>query len=141
VLTVVCACSIGIGLAAAFTIRAPVFHAYARATAEAYFGGVMGPDALAWQRFAYGAIGAILVGHLVVLTGMLRRAPEERWVLHAVFTSMSAWFVVDTAASLLHGGLFNVLQINLPSYLGTLAPLAFAYRSAPVGDRAEATGP
>ena len=42
---------------------------------------------------------------------------------------MTAWFVVDSAGNLLHGGLFNVLQINLPSYLGTLLPLAFAYRA------------
>ena len=137
VLTMVCAASIGIGLAAAFAIRSFVFHFYDLAAAETYFGGAMGAAARAWQRFAYGLIGATLVGHFVVLTGMLLRAPNERWVMHAVLTSMTAWFVVDTAGSLLHGGLFNVLQVNLPSYLGTLAPVAFAYRALPARSASE----
>jgi len=128
-LTAICVGSVGIGLLSAFAIRAPIFHYYGEATARVYFDGAMGSDALAWQRFAYGLIGATIAGHFLVLTGALLRAPRQRWVLHAVATSMTAWFVVDTAGSLLHDGLFNVVQINLPSYLGTLAALAFAYRA------------
>ena len=47
---------------------------------------------------------------------------------------MTAWFLVDSAGCLMHGGLFNVLQINLPSYVGTLLPLAFAYRADAFAD-------
>lgn len=133
VLTWVCAASIGIGLMAAFAIRSLPFAYYNASTAAAFFDGTMSADALAWQRFAYGLIGAAIAGHFIVLTGALRRAPRERWVLHAVASSMTAWFVVDTAGSLMHGGLFNVLQINVPSYAATMIPAWIAYRGRKPG--------
>ncbi|MCA9610669.1 MAG: hypothetical protein KC619_33970 [Myxococcales bacterium] len=128
VLLAVCLASIGTGLAAAFAIRSPLFALYDQATADTFFAGVTEGRWVAWQRFAYGLIGATLAGHFVALAAMLWRAPTERWVLHAVATSMTAWFVVDTGACLVHGAWFNILQINLPSYVGTMLVWAVAMR-------------
>lgn len=42
--------------------------------------------------------------------------------------SILSWFVVDTAASLWHGGSFNVRMINLPTVALTLPPLWLLWR-------------
>ena len=128
VLTVVCAMSIGVGLVSAFLIESPLFGLYRGGIAEAYFAGTIGEEGLLWTRFAYGLIGGTLAGHFIALTAMLLWAPRQRWVLFAVLSSMLAWFVLDSGVSLYAGGAFNVLQVNLPSLLVTLAPLAFALR-------------
>lgn len=128
VLLAVCLLSIVIGVASAFAIRSPLFAVYDQATADAFFGGATEGRWVDWQRFTYGLIGATLAGHFVALAAMLWRAPAERWVLRAVATSMTAWFLVDTAACVAHGAWFNILQINLPSYLGTMLVWAVATR-------------
>lgn len=117
----VCVMSIGAGVASAFAIRSPLFHFYDLATAEVFFDGAAG-DWVEWQRFVYGLIGATIAGQFVALAVMLWRAPGQRWVPWAVASSMTVWFVVDSGLSLVHGAGFNVLQINLPSYVVTMIP-------------------
>lgn len=127
-LTLVCAMSIVVGLACAFAIRSPLFALYEQGIADTYFASEISATWIPWERFAYGLIGGAIAGHFIALTGALLRAPNERWVYLAVLTSMLAWFGVDTTMSIVHGAWFNVLQVNLPSLLATLAPLLFALR-------------
>lgn len=128
VLLAVCLGSIAIGVVSAFAIRSPVFAYYGQSTADAFFGGALEGRWVDWQRFAYGLIGATIAGQFIALAAMLWRAPTERWVLHAVATSMTAWFVVDSAMCAAHGAWFNILQINVPSFAGTMLVWAFARR-------------
>ena len=65
----------------------------------------------------YGVLGSVLVGWMVALAGIavgpLRR--RELWAWRTVTASMLAWFVIDTAFSLVVGftghALFNVVFI------------------------------
>lgn len=129
-LALVCLASIAIGVLCAFAIRSPIFHYYGAATAETFFGGATEGAWVDWQRFAYGLIGATIAGQFVALAVMLARAPHERWVLHAVASSMTVWFVLDTSLSALHGAWFNIVQVNLPSYLAAVIPWAFSYAAS-----------
>ena len=104
------------------------FELYRQAIADAWFRGTLDAAAWSWLRFTHALVGATFLAHFLVLAVALRRAPGERWVLGAVATSMLAWFVVDAAASLVHGAAFNVWMIDVPSLLAVAVPWWLAHR-------------
>jgi hypothetical protein len=119
-----------VGVVVAVAIRSPIFDLYNSGLRDAFFAHreAMPADAVTYQRFAFGLIGATFAGHFVMLAWAARRAARERWVLAAIATSIAVWFVIDTTACLVHGALFNVLMINLPSLLAIAVLLALAAR-------------
>lgn len=65
----------------------------------------MTPEAAAYTRFAYGVLGAVMFGWMI-LAALVVNGPfrgKEPWAWKAVALSLGAWFVVDTAHSLLSG--------------------------------------
>jgi len=65
----------------------------------------MTAEAAAYSRFAYGVLGAVMFGWMIlaalVVNGPFRGG--EPWAWNALAVSLGAWFVVDTAHSLLSG--------------------------------------
>ena len=65
----------------------------------------MSADAATYSRFAYGVLGAVMMGWMILaallVNGPFRR--REAWAWSALAISLGSWFVVDTAHSLLSG--------------------------------------
>jgi hypothetical protein len=117
-----------VGVVVALGSHTLPFAVYRQAIADAWFHGTLDADASRWLRFAYALIGATFLGHFLMLALALRHAPGERWVLHAVASSMLGWFLVDATASAVHGAWFNVWMIDVPSLLAVALPWSLALR-------------
>ena len=130
VLFATCVVFVIVGALLLGTPVSPLFAPYLETLAETYFEGGITHEAYLWIRFSYGLIGVTFGAHFLMLAWAVLRAPGQRWVLDAVALSMLAWFVVDSTACLRHGGLFNVLMINVPSMLAVTLPWAWSRRRA-----------
>jgi len=106
---------------------------------EAAFGGDGGVSRavwLPWLGFVFGPVGGTIAGHFVMLALLCRRAAPPthseadwaRWALRVVWTSVAAWFVVNSAMSLVHGAAFNVWMINVPAVVALAIPTWWALR-------------
>ena len=125
----------GTVLAAAFGL----VMVFAPGVTEAGFGlmifGSPGPPpgmdsaGAAYVRFAYGVLGAVMFGWMLmaalVVNGPFRS--KEPWAWKALALSLGAWFVVDTAHSLLSGFWQNAV-LNVGVRAGARSP---ADRHAP----------
>jgi hypothetical protein len=84
------------------------------------------PDAVVrFRRFILGPLGATSAAAFVALA-LIARIPfrrREPWALHAIGSAVWVWFIADSAASLYHGALFNVLLVNLPCVAVLTVPL------------------
>jgi hypothetical protein len=120
-----------LGLAVALGGRTALFETWNRAAGLALFaglGGEMPADAVAFQRFVVGPIGATFAAHFVMLAYVARRARRERWALAAFASSVLTWFVIDSACSFARGAAFNVAMVNAPCLVLLAVPWAFAAR-------------
>lgn len=130
VLFATCVVFVIVGALLLGTPVSPLFVPYLETLADTYFEGGITHEAYIWIRFLYGLIGVTFGAQFLMLAWALLRAPGQRWVLDAVALSMLAWFLVDSTACLLHGGMFNVLMINVPSMLAVALPWAWCRRTA-----------
>lgn len=84
--------------------------------ASALFDGRTPAEVERFRRFLLGPFGATTAAYFVLFATVARypfRA-REPWAFAALAGSLAVWFVVDSAASLARGGLFNVLLVNVP---------------------------
>ncbi len=79
--------------------------------------------------FIYTILGAVMVGWMIMilftLYGPFRRGERSGWT--AIALSMTVWYVLDTASSLLLGFSFNAI-LNTVFYILFVIPLAATYR-------------
>lgn len=97
-------------------------------------------DANAYMRFAYGILGAVMVGWMVslwfVAVGTFRRGEREGWL--TLTASVIVWYVVDSAWSV-SVGFWQNAALNTAMLILFAIPLAATYRhfySTPVLQRA-----
>jgi hypothetical protein len=87
------------------------------------------PDATAYMRFAYGVLGAVMVGWAVSLwftaTGAFRRGEREGWL--TITASIIVWYVVDSAWSV-SVGFWQNAALNTVMLILFIIPLAATYR-------------
>jgi hypothetical protein len=87
------------------------------------------PEAVTSLKFAYGVLGAVMIGWainlLMVLFGAFRRSEREGW--NGIALSMVIWYVVDTTFSLVSGFFGNAI-LNTLLFVMFAVPLAATYR-------------
>jgi hypothetical protein len=83
---------------------------------QALFAGQTPPEVVQFRRFILGPFGATTAAYFLLLFLVLRSPFQRRepWAYRAVVASLALWFMVDSAASVWHGAVFNVLLVNLP---------------------------
>lgn len=121
---------VGLSVAAFGTSRA--FAPYDAQVARTFFGAEAVPaHARAVQGFLYGVLGASIAGKWAAMALLARHAlaRRARWAWVASVQALLAWFVIDGAASIARGALFNVLMINLAPLVMVGAPLWLARAS------------
>lgn len=93
--------------------------------AEALVGRPFNSGESALYDFMRGPLGGTMAGYYVLQTAIvavpLRRS--ETWAWWAVMGGVCVWFVVDSAVSIAHGALFNVVRVNLIALVVTVVPL------------------
>lgn len=94
--------------------------------------------------FIRGPLGGTMAGYYVLQTAIvavpLRRG--ERWAWWAVLAGVGVWFLADSAVSLAHGAVFNVLRVNLFALVVTVVPLLLLRPGLREGGKAgDRTGP
>lgn len=105
-----------------------LFAPWREGLSAAHFGGQTIPPATSEAALVFfGPIGGAVLGQFVLLAMIARHAiPRgEPWAWKACAASIGAWFLIDTGWDLVHGGLFNVLMVNVPTLLLTVPPLAW----------------
>jgi hypothetical protein len=123
------------GLAIALAVDTPLFAPWLAGLDRAHFDQAGVPEpARELVRFLFGPIGGATCG-MFVLTGLAAwYGRGQRWVTLAIAGSLLTWFAVDSTSSVLAGGGFNVLLINLPT-LALFAPaLVAALLATETGD-------
>jgi hypothetical protein len=86
-------------------------------------------QAMGYIWFANGIIGAVMAGWMICII-LLARGPFLEGRLHAwntIAVSLASWFLIDTAFSIAHGVLGNVL-LNTATGLMFGIPLLFSRR-------------
>jgi len=83
------------------------------------------PDVQRFQGFIFGPFGATTVGYFILMYFIVQYplVHKERWAYIAIVGAVGTWFVLDTVMSLYHGGLFNVLIVNIPCVIALGIPL------------------
>jgi hypothetical protein len=86
-------------------------------------------DTISFVKFAYGVLGAVMVGWAVSLFYILlvpfRRREREAWL--GVSLSVTVWYVVDSIWSVATGFYENAL-LNTGFFILFIIPLAATYR-------------
>ncbi len=82
-----------------------------------------------FQSWAYGLIGAIMAGWLIVIGFIAYYAFRrgERWAWWAIVVSMVVWFVLDSYASIAFGMSINMI-FNIVSVIVFGIPIIATYR-------------
>lgn len=78
------------------------------------------------RYFLSGMLGGTILGYYVIAT-LVAAIPfrrRERWAWWALASGLVAWFVTDSAMSLVHRAAFNVLMVNCTALLAHGVPLA-----------------
>lgn len=129
----------GTGLMIALSGDGLPFAPWRAALSDAHFHGTPVPDsARALLRFFLGPIGGSTFGHFILVSYLVRYAPQlgERRALGWAALSVITWCAFDSVISLSCGAAFNVWMVNLPALALTALPLAYAFCTAPKrGDR------
>ena len=121
---------IGSGLLIAFAGDTPVFEPWFSGLASA--GIDASPPARALALSFFGPIGGCVAAQFAMIVlvahGPLRAG--ARWAAPACIASILGWFLIDSTWGLVHGGLFNIAMVNVPTVLLTVPPLWWAHRVA-----------
>lgn len=119
------------GLLLAFFNQSVPFEVTFNANVDPHFWGLEAPtpDALLFQQWIYGVLGATIAGWGALLASLIRAAfhKKELWVWNSILYSMALWYVADTAISLQFSVEFNVIFNTLLLILVAL-PLTFTRR-------------
>lgn len=88
--------------------------------------GPVPDDARAFQQWVYGAWGGTLAGWSVIIAFIAGNPfkRKERWAWTGLTAMLFAWYLLDTAVSLFHGVIVNVV-LNTVVGLALLLPLVF----------------
>lgn len=73
---------------------------------------------MAWLFF--GPIGGCVVAQFVMMAMTAHHSPEHQKPWRILTLALMGWFLVDSTWGLIHGALFNVLLINIPTLLTQL---------------------
>lgn len=82
--------------------------------------------AVAFQGWAYGLMGSVMVGWGTVLFALAQWPFKQRqkWAWNSLLAGLLSWYVLDTAVSLQYGVVFNAILNTV--FLGLfLVPLLF----------------
>lgn len=83
---------------------------------NAFWGTTQIPkDALKYQRFIYGVLGAVVAGWGIVLA-FIAQYPfkkKEKWVWKSIILGASIWFITDTGFSVYYNAYNNALMNTL----------------------------
>jgi len=82
------------------------------------------------RHFFSAMLGGTILGYYVLAT-IVAAIPfrrRERWAWWTLTGGLLAWFVSDSAMSLMHGATFNVLMVNCPTLIAHGVPLALTAR-------------
>lgn len=97
--------------------------------ANAFYNGTTPETVTRFRRFILGPLGATSAAAFFALA-LIARFPfrrREPWALVAIGGALWLWFLVDSAASIYHGALFNVWLVNLPCIVVLSIPLVALY--------------
>jgi hypothetical protein len=97
--------------------------------ADAFYDGRTPETVERFRRFILGPFGATTAAAFLALAAIVRYPFRRRepWAFFAVAGSVWLWFLVDSAASLYHGALFNVVLVNIPCVVLLSIPLVGLY--------------
>jgi hypothetical protein len=129
-LLIVSVCNIVIGLLIAFFPNSFLFHYHTEAISETFFNGLLSNETLQLKAFFFGIIGGTISGYFLLQTLIVWISfyRKELWSWHAIFWAISLWFIVDSSLSFYHKAYFNILMINIWSFLLTVLPLIMTYK-------------
>jgi hypothetical protein len=119
------------GIANAFMADTMFFEPWMSGVSASLFGGgELPPSARAAIVLFCGPIGGCIAAHFVMIERIAAHsiARAERWAVPAIAISIAIWFTLDSGWDLVHGGLFNVLWLNLPMLVVAVPPLWIAAR-------------
>lgn len=88
------------------------------------------PDSPSERHFFSGMLGGTILGYYVLAT-LIAAIPfrrRERWAWWTLAGGLLAWFVTDSAMSLVHGAAFNVLMVNCTTLVAHGIPLVLTAR-------------
>lgn len=93
--------------------------------ADALFGGGTPAEVERFRRFVLGPFGAITAGYFALFAAVARHPfrARERWAWQALSGSLLLRFAVDSLASLVRGGLFDVPLVTVRCALILGVPL------------------
>jgi hypothetical protein len=97
--------------------------------ADAFYDGRTPETVTRFRQFILGPLGATSAAAFLALA-MILRFPfrrREPWAFAAVAGALWLWFLVDSAASVYHGAVFNVWLVNLPCVIALTIPLVALY--------------
>lgn len=130
-LEAVCLGFVALGAVLPFAYATPPFAPYRAAVADA-----IGDPALAANgatlRLVLGITGGSIAGKWALHWAVVRHGlrARRRWARDATLAGLCAWFVLDSASSLLAGAWANVVMVNLLPPLLLLPALALVWRDA-----------
>jgi hypothetical protein len=83
-------------------------------------------NALKFQNWIYGVLGAVIAGWgtLIAFWAHYPFKSREKWAWNGLVLGTVIWYCADTAISVLHGVIFNVLFNTVILFL-LAAPLVF----------------
>lgn len=121
--------NVALGLALVPALHSDLFAFYRGSMASTFFGETAIPSPLwPWLDYAYAGIGAAFAAHFALLALATRAQGFVPWVRVAWWTSVGAWFVLDSLGCSLHGAWFNIVQVNLPAFGGAVVLCLWAGR-------------
>ena len=119
------------GVAIAFFNQTALFQrAFGNQINPVFWGDAVLPqEALLFQRWSYGLLGAtcVLVGILIFCVVHNAFAKKERWARNTLLLGVLAWFLIDEPLSLYFGVYFNA-AFNLVLLVAVLVPLLLSWQ-------------
>lgn len=119
------------GVMMALLSGTPVFDLVGRQIDSAFWSvTIADAGARQFQHWIYGVWGATIAGWGICLAYVARYpfSRKERWSWNCVAVGLSAWFLLDTALSILHEVYFNVV-FNLAVLLLVGLPVGFCRKA------------
>ena len=91
---------------------------------------VVESNAIEFQKFLYGVLGATMAGWGVFLSFIVFYPFKnyEKWSWYCVVIGLLTWFILDTSISYYYGVYINVI-VNMVFLIMTLLPIVFTRKS------------
>ncbi len=111
------------------------FGFYTGLLARSFWGTeTLTPEAQKVFSFTVGPLGATVAGYFLMVHMLARFAlpRREAWAYWTIVGALLLWFMLDSAASLFHGMLANVMIVNIPCLIVMGLPLLALRRAFPL---------